>query len=315
MPGSPTPPSPPTKFQVGLVLITGVLAVSAAAVFIVLAIEASGGGGVGFSLFLSATRLTIASLVLIPVWRTARQSSPSSIALWYAIAAGVCLALHFATWITSLSLTSIVASATLVTTNPIWVALISWLWFREMPTRLTGLGIGVALVGGILIASGNSDITASQPVVGNLLALAGAMMASFYFLLGREAQRHGLTIGRYAAIAYTTGAIVLLPLPPLIGISYWGFPTAVYLYTLLMTLSAQVVGHTALNWSVRWTSPTLVALMLLFEPVGASILGYLIFQQAPGQSVLLGAGIVLLGVAIAVLGEWQDRATETPPTN
>jgi drug/metabolite transporter (DMT)-like permease len=140
-------------------------------------------------------------------------------------------------------------------------------------------------------------------------------MASLYFLLGREAQRHGLTIGRYAAIAYTTGAIVLLPLPPLAGVSYWGFPTAVYLYTLLMALSAQVIGHTALNWSVRWTSPTLVALMLLFEPVGASILGYLIFRQMPGQAVLVGAGIVLLGVAIAVLGDRQNTPKETPPAS
>lgn len=96
MPNSETPPAP-TKAQVGLVLVTGVVAVSAAAIFIVLAIEASAGGGVGFSLFLSATRLTIASLVLLPVWQTIKQSPPSRVALHYAIAAGICLAIHFAT--------------------------------------------------------------------------------------------------------------------------------------------------------------------------------------------------------------------------
>jgi drug/metabolite transporter (DMT)-like permease len=75
--------------------------------------------------------------------------------LRYAGAAGVCLALHFATWITSLSFTSIAASTTLVTTNPVWVALLSWLWFKEKPTRLTILGIGVAFVGGVLIGFGD----------------------------------------------------------------------------------------------------------------------------------------------------------------
>lgn len=304
---------PPSKGRIGLVVVVGILAVSAAAIFILLAIEASAGAGVGLSLFLAAARLTIASIFLLPVWGMALPTPLTPYALRYAIAAGICLAIHFATWITSLSLTSIVASATLVTTNPIWVALISWLWFKEIPSRMTSLGIGVAFTGGILIAAGNTGATASHPLAGNLLALVGAVTASLYFLLGREAQRHGLTVGRYAAIAYTTGALVLLPLPVLVGVNYWGYPTAVYVYTLLMAISAQVVGHTALNWSVRWISPTLVALMLLFEPVIASALGYLIFQQVPGQSVLMGAGIVLLGVAIAVLGDWQKPPTTMPP--
>jgi len=114
--------------------------------------------------------------------------------LRYAGAAGLCLALHFATWITSLSFTSIAASTTLVTTNPVWVALLSWLWLKEKPNALTILGIGVAFGGGVLIALGDTGaVTAgSNPPLGNFLALVGAWMASLYFLLGREAQQRGL---------------------------------------------------------------------------------------------------------------------------
>jgi drug/metabolite transporter (DMT)-like permease len=296
----------PSQKQVAIVLVTGILAVSTAAVFIRLAIAATDTAGVQFSLFLAAARLVIASTVLLPTWRTMQFNQLNRQGLGFAIAAGVCLAAHFAAWITSLTFTSIAASATLVTTNPIWVALISWVWFKEAPNRITALGIVIALMGGGLIASSSdSTAAASHPLLGNLLAIVGAIMASFYFLLGREAQQRGLSIGRYAAIAYTTGAFVLLPLPLLVGGHYLGYPATVYFYTLMMALAAQVIGHTAINWSVRWVSPTLVTLALLFEPVGASVLGYIVFEEAPSSLVLIGAVVVLIGVTIAVVGDWN----------
>ena len=216
----------------GLVLVVGVLAISSTAIFIRLAIASAGVSGVGFSLFLSASRLTIASVLLLPAWRNLRSTELNLGALPYAAGAGVCLALNFATWITSLSYTSITASTTLVTTNSIWVVLLSWLWFQEKPTKLTVLGIGVAFVGAILIAFGAQGTLSAgnNPPLGNFLALLGALMASLYFLLGREAQRRNLGIGTYVAVAYTTGALVLLPLPLLFGSNYVGYPTLVYLY-------------------------------------------------------------------------------------
>ncbi|MCA1993932.1 MAG: DMT family transporter, partial [Coleofasciculus sp. S288] len=277
----------PHPWQVGLILMGGVFAVSTAAIFIRLAIAAAGVRGVGFSLFLAASRLTIASLVLLPAWRNLRQTQLSPGALRYACAAGICLSLHFATWITSLSFTSIAASTTLVTTNPVWVALLSWLWFKEKLTKLTVIGIGVALLGGVLISLGDAGtVTAgNNPPLGNFLALVGAWMASLYFLLGREAQRRGLGIGTYVVVAYSTGALVLLPLPLLFGSTYVGYPVAVYLYILLMAIASQVVGHTTLNWAVRWISPTFVTLAILFEPVSSSFLGGLLFNEVPGLLV------------------------------
>jgi drug/metabolite transporter (DMT)-like permease len=133
-------------------------------------------------------------------------------------------------------------------------------------------------------------------------------MVSLYLLLGREAQRRGLGIGSYVAVAYSTGALILLPLPLIVGSTYIGYPAAVYLYILLMAVASQVIGHTTINWAVRWIAPTLVTLAILFEPIGSSLLGYLIFKEVPGRLVLVGAVVLLAGVALAVYG-----TREKPP--
>ena len=299
----------PQQWQVGLILVVGVFAVSTAAILIRLAIASSGIQGIGFSLFIAASRLTIASLLLLPAWRNLQPSQLSPGAIKYGLAAGVCLAIHFATWITSLSFTSIATSTTLVTTNPVWVAILSWLWFKEKPTKQTIFGIAVAFAGGVLIASGDGNITiTNNPLFGNFLALVGAWMVSLYLLFGREAQGRGLSLGSYVAVAYSTGALVLLPLPLIFGSTYFGYPVAVYLYIFLMAIASQVIGHTTINWAMRWISSTLVTLAILFEPIGSSILGYLIFKEVPGLLVLIGAIIMLFGVALAIWGA-KGKAT------
>ena len=294
----------PSSWQVGLILIIGMLSVSTAAIFIRLALAAAGTRGAGFSLVLAASRLTLAALIFAPAWRNFRGATFQRNALLYSIGAGVCLAIHFATWITSLSYTSIAVSVALVTTNPIWVAILSWLWFKEKPTWITTVGIAIALTGAMLIGFGDSASTlgGDRPALGNSLALVGSWAISLYFLLGREAQKYGLAIASHVVVAYTTAALVLLPLPLLFQASYTGYSKMVYLWILLMAVFPQAIGHTSFNWAVRWISPTLVTLVILAEPVGAGLLGLLIFGENPGGTVLLGALIILVGVAIAALG-------------
>jgi len=259
---------------------------------------------VGFSLVLAASRLTIASLCLIPAWRSFRSTQFQPSALYYSMAAGLVLAIHFACWITSLSYTSIAASATLVTTNPVWVALISWLWFREKPSAVAFGGIAIALLGSIWVAMGDArgGSVGSNPLLGNFLALIGSWAVSLYFLLGRSAQRRGLGIGSHVVLTYTTAALVLLPLPLLFGSGYSGYSSTVYGWIVLMALFPQLIGHTSFNWAVRWISPTLVTLTILAEPVGSSILGAIVFHENPGMAVILGAIVIGVGVAIAALG-------------
>lgn len=291
----------PLRWQIGAVLVVGIIGVSLAAVWIRLALDAANPSNkVGFSLFLAAARLIIAAVILLPTSRNLKLSEINAQTYYYAIAAGVCLAFHFATWITSLAYTSIAASTVLVTTNPIWVGLFSWWWYREKITRWGIVAVTIALIGGMIIAiaDSNSAGSYSNPILGDFLALIGAIMSSLYMIFGSQAQRRGLTTGTYIAIAYSTAAICLLPVPLLYHTSYFGHTGKVYLYLCLMTLISQIIGHSSLNWSIRWISPTLVSLSLLFEPVVASVIGAIIFQEIPSIQLLLGGLIILIGILI-----------------
>jgi drug/metabolite transporter (DMT)-like permease len=289
-----------SQTQLTIILAIGILSVSTAAILIRLATTTAGTSSVGFSLVLAASRLSIAALTLIPTWRSFQPSS--AIAVRFAIGAGIALAVHFAAWISSLSYTSIAASTTLVTTNPIWVAVLSWIWFSEKPTRATFWGIAIAMIGGILIGFDNTSQEGTNPLLGNGLAIVGAWAASFYLLLGREAQRRGLSVKSYIAIAYTVAAIVLLPLPLLFGTSYFGYPSLTYLYILLLAIFPQLIGHTSFNWAMRHLPATIVTLIILLEPVGSTILAIAFFRELPGMQVILGAIVLLVGVAVAILG-------------
>ncbi len=300
-----------STWKVALVLTIGVFAVSTSAIFIRLAFESARVYNVGFSLVIAASRLSLASLILLltssftsgKAPQVSEQSVNYNNAVRCAIGAGFFLALHFAAWITSLTYTSIAASTTLVTTNPIWVTFIGWLWFKEKPSWLTLFGIGVAFAGGITMSLSSESVnTATQPLIGNILALMAAWAASLYLLLGRESQRQGLSISKYITVAYTTSALVLLPVPFLIGASYINYPSEVYFYIALMALIPQLIGHTSFNWATRSLSPVIVTLVLLFEPIGASLLGYLIFKEVPKPLELVSAIVILVGVAFAILG-------------
>lgn len=288
-------------------LAIAVLAVSSAAIWVRLAMETAGDRSVGFSLFLAASRLLVASAILLPNASKLKSQSSSIKSLRYAAIAGICLAGHFACWITSLALTSIVASTTLVTTNPIWVALLSWIFWHEKLTKSTFWSIATATTGGIIIAVGSAgDLdVGSNPLAGNLLALAGAIFASLYILAGRQAQKT-LTTTSYITVAYPTAAIAILPLSWLWQTPYLGHAPLVYVYIFLMAVICQLIGHTSYNWSLRWLSPAFVALTILLEPIISGILGAIIFQEIPSATLLLGGCVVVLGVAIAIFQEAKN---------
>jgi drug/metabolite transporter (DMT)-like permease len=294
----------PSSWQVGSILVLGVLSVSTAAILIRLANEAAGIAGVGFSLFLAASRLIIAATILLPTAVSLSKQPVFARSHLYAVAAGFTLSLHFAAWITSLSFTSIAASTVLVTTNPLWVSLFSWIGFKERISKTTLLGMLVAFFGGVWVAFGEpmGSTSHSNPLLGNFLALLGAVTVSLYLLLGRQAQAQGLSVRNYITIVYSVAAVFLLPFPWLFGVNYTGYPNSVYLYIFLMAIFPQLIGHTSFNWAIRWISPTLVTLAILFEPIGASFFGYLLFGEIPTTSVFFGGLVLLLGVAIAVIG-------------
>ena len=294
----------PPNWQIKLILLVGILAVSTVAIFTRLAFNAANQHDVGLSLVLASSRVTLAALMLLPKWHKVYSEQTNTKALRYAVLAGIFLALHFASWSTSLAYTSIAPATTLVTTTSIWVILFSWIWLKECPTLFTAIGAVVAVLGGALVGIGDIGASngGSSPILGNFLALVGAWTNSLYYLFGREAQRQGISISFYAVIVYITAALILVPTPFAFGATYIGYPQEVYIYMLLIALVPQLVGHTSLNWAMRWVSPTLVTLTILFVPVIASLLGYIIFGEMPKTLIIIGGVVIFSGMVIAANG-------------
>ena len=131
--------------------------------------------------------------------------------------------------------------------------------------------------------------------------LVSAWVYSIYFLFGKEAQRKGLVTSLYAVIAYSASAITLFPLPYFFQTNYIGHPIIVYLYIFLMAIFAQIIGQNCLNLSLRWTSPIIVTLAVMFEPIFAGILAYIVFDEAPSYILLIGVTILLIGVGVTAV--------------
>lgn len=282
------------------ILFIGVLAVSMAAIFIRLA----QGAGAG-SLVIAAVRLSVAGIILTPI--VLRRYQPEIQQLkrtqWGLMAlSGVVLGLHFATWISSLEYTSVVNSVVIVTTNPLWVALLSPFLLKEKLSPQILLGLAVAFGGGILVAvSGTSGAppTRSDPLLGNGLALIGAIAAAIYFIIGRKIQGNNLSIVAYIWIVYSIAALTLLILVVLSGQAFFGLAAEAYFWMILMGLIPQLIGHSAFNYALRFLPAAFVSLVVLGEPIGSGILAFIFLGEAPSLLQLMGAGLILTGIVVA----------------
>jgi drug/metabolite transporter (DMT)-like permease len=291
-----------------LALGLGVLIVSTAALLIRFAIDAGAG-----PLAVAAGRLTIAALIVAPI--ALRMRGPELRRLqrrdWaIAAVAGAFLAAHFATWFASLQYTSVASSVALVTTNPIWVGLLSWLLLAEPPSRRTVVGILTAVLGSALIIAadlgGASEAPGRSPMLGNGLALAGAVAISGYFLVGRGLNRR-MTLLAYVAIVYGTAAIAMNAIAIAGGQGLWTIPAAAWLPIVALAIGPQLAGHTIINASLRHLSATFVALAILGEPVGSAVLAWLFLGETFAPLQLAGFATLLAGIVVAASGE------RTPP--
>jgi drug/metabolite transporter (DMT)-like permease len=284
-------------------LVVGVTAVSFSAVLVR---EADAP-----SIAVAFYRCAMASVVLVPLGLVRhraeyRRLTPSQWRL--ALASGVVLAAHFATWISSLSFTTVAASAVLVQTLPLWVAAFGR-FVGERPSRRALTGMGVAIVGTAIIAGGGFH-GGSRALFGDLLAVAGAIFAAIYVLLGRSL-RQQLSLVTYSSIVYAAAAVVLGAVMMASGTAFVGYPSKTWLMFVLITIGPQFLGHTTFNYLLGHVRASIVAVALLAEPVGATVLAWVILSEAPGVATLLGGAVVLVGVYMAIAAE--TRAVDVAP--
>jgi drug/metabolite transporter (DMT)-like permease len=259
------------------------------------------------SLAVATLRLGIAAAIVTPIaWMRTRdalvQISPRQ--MLAAAAAGFFLALHFATWISSLQYTSVASSTALVTTTPLWIGLASVVLFRERLQPATGAGIVLTLAGSfaIFLSDSRSAAPGARPLLGNALALIGALCFSAYLLIGRRV-RAGLPLTAYIWLAYGGAALFLLLASFIGGTPLAGHTGLAYLVLLGLALGPQLLGHTAYNWSLRHVSATFVAVAALGEPVGGAVLAFFLFGEKFAPLQLLGFGLLLVGIYLAARAE------------
>lgn len=290
-------------------LVFGILAASSASIFIRYAQQEAP------SLVIAAYRLTLASLILAPIalsrrWQELKRLTKRQVALM--ALSGVFLAFHFATWISSLEYTSVPSSAVLVTTSPLWVAVLSPLFLKERITKGVGVGLAIALVGSVIVGGGDtckltgtglnceslSQALQGRTLLGNLLALAGAWFAAFYLIIGRKV-RGGLSLLTYTFVVYGTAAIVLLALVVVTRESFTGYSPATFGFFLALAIIPQLLGHSSFNWALKYIPAALVSIVLLGEPISSTILAFLILKEPPTILEVVGGLFILTGIYLA----------------
>jgi drug/metabolite transporter (DMT)-like permease len=213
-------------------------------------------------------------------------------------ASGLALAVHFGTWVTSLTLTSVASATAIVCLQIAWV--VAWQLFRGERFN-TGLVVGLLLAfGGVLVVCGVDFTLSTQALLGDALALLGGMAAAVYMLVGSRARRTVSTT-TYTFICYGTCAIVLLVGCLVSGQDLLGHAPEQWALLVLVTLTSQLMGHSVFNHLLATTGPMVVSLALLLEVPGAALLAAWLLGQNPPSGALPGLGMILAGMALVVV--------------
>ncbi len=259
-------------------------------------------------------RNAIASTVLIPVAATRRRPEMASLfagtgrrALLGCVLAGVFLALHFATWISSVKLTAVADAVALGATQPVWQGLIALGQGRRLP-RATWIGIGIAVAGAVA-ATGADFAVSSRAVIGDLLAVAGGIAVAIYTAFGERVRTATSTIG-YTTICYSVCAVVLGATCLLLRVPMLGFPATTWLAIGALVAGAQLLGHSMFNYALRRISATTVSVLVLLEVPGAAILAWWWLGQTPRPGSWPGLILLVAGVAVVVLGSRRGMASQ-----
>lgn len=214
-----------------------------------------------------------------------------------ALAAGVLLAAHFGTWVPSLSYTSVASSTALVCMQPVWAGLFERVAGRRIPTA-AWVGIALAVLGAGLLTG--VDLTASsRALLGDGLALVGGVFSGAYIVVGGEVRR-GVTTTAYTAICYGTTSVLLLAVCVVAGRPLTGYRALDWGLLAALTVGPQLLGHSVFNRVLRTTSPTVVALAILFEIPGAALIAAFLLGQHPSVAVIPALLLLVAGVAVVI---------------
>lgn len=263
------------------------------------------------AVIIAAYRMLFAALMLMPFalrrkqreemrWLGRRQ--------WWAVGLiGVVLAIHFASFNAALQETSVASATILVTCHPIVVGVLGYIYLKEVPRR-SGAGIALGLAGVVVISS--ADLSGGA-IYGDVLALVG-MLAAAVYLLGGRVLRQRVSVVTYAFLIYLIAAGTLFLAAVASGIPLWPYPAEEFVLFLALAAVSTIFGHTVLNWSLRYLPAAFVSLSMLGEPVGASILAFLLLSETPSVGMLFGGAMVMAGIFLTAGSAPRPTGGMTP---
>jgi len=274
-----------------ILLPIGMIAISTASIFVKLCDAPV--------LIIATYRMMLASLMLMPFacykkpWRGWKRTEIR----WFLLS-GLFLSLHFAFWIASLKYTSVASSVVLVTTHPIFVGIGGWLFLKERIGMNLVLGIALTVLGSGLISYGDMGLS-KEALMGDGFALLGAMAASGYLLVGRK-MRKEQDLFSYIFPVYSTAGLILILLSLIFQKSFGGYSPSTYLFLFLLALIPQLIGHTTFNWALKYLPASMVAVTILGEPLGSTILAYFLLGEGLTAWKVLGGISIFIGILIAL---------------
>ncbi|MBC5636976.1 DMT family transporter [Ornithinibacillus sp. BX22] len=282
-------------FNPYIAVVIGVLSVSTSAVLVKLASNAP-------AAIIANYRLLIAVILMAPIMFLKYRHEFKLITRkdWLlSTLAGIFLAFHFILWFESLNYTSVASSVVLVTLQPIFAFLGTYLFFKERFTSGAIISMIIALLGSVIISWGDFQIS-GMALFGDILAFIGAIAITAYFLLGQNARRR-LSLMTYTFVVYSVSSITLIIYNVLLQNPFTGYSTNYWLIFLALAIFPTFFGHTLFNWALKWLSTSTISMAIVFEPIGASVLAYFILGEKITWSQWLGGTIVIFGLFLFIL--------------
>lgn len=281
-------------FNAYIAIVVGVISVSLSAIFVKLTASPSG--------LTAFYRMLISVLIMLPLflWKYKHEVKVLNKKDWVLSSiAGVMLAFHFIIWFESLNYTSIASSTVLVTLQPIFAFVGTYFFFKEKITLKSIIAALVAISGSVWISIGDFRISGSA-LYGDILALIACAFITGYLLFGQEVRKR-LSLITYTMIVYCVSSITLLIYVLIVEGTFVPIEQMDWLYFLLLAIVPNLLGHTLFNYAVKWVSTNTISMAILFEPIGATILAYLIFNEKLITTQIIGGTIVVFGLIIFVV--------------
>lgn len=275
-------------------IMIGVISVALSAIFVKLATADAG--------VIAFYRMLFSVVLMLPIFlmKYRREILLLTRRDWiYSAVAGVFLSFHFIFWFESLNYTSVASSTVLVTLQPIFAFAGTYFFFKERLSIKTILSATIAILGSVIISWGDFKVSGTA-LYGDMLALIGCALITAYLLFGQDVRKR-LSLITYTFIVYSISTVTLFLYVIIKGESLGPHPNADWFWFIMLALIPNLFGHTLFNWSLKWVSTNVISIAILFEPVGASILAYYIFQETLSISQITGGLVVIAGILLFVI--------------